>query len=307
MTAQHTPGPWNLGWSGLGIQVISDGEKPRKRTVDGKTKVYPVATIGQGFDDSEDAANARLIIAAPDLLAACEEAATSLDRELGGYALEFREIDYGSVRNAYKRLKTAIHKATWEQSANPESPTGMAEADCVSNDWPNGVFPDDAEAVSSKILQIAARLEGYQFRVSTTPKIDAKGDVQYWRASVTFSDKGKSEEISESSEKLLDAATVVLARLNAVLDRDKIPAEAPITEDWFRKAVGRGNVEVSVADRAIRFCKQEGGHNIVMLYLVVEYVHDDGCRNEFYREVLALETVGAVRDMCRMLRIELQE
>jgi hypothetical protein len=39
----------------------------------GGTTLYPIAQIGRGWDEVEDEANARLIAAAPEMLAALEE------------------------------------------------------------------------------------------------------------------------------------------------------------------------------------------------------------------------------------------
>ena len=39
----------------------------------GGTTLYPIAQIGRGWNEGEDEANARLIAAAPEMLAALEE------------------------------------------------------------------------------------------------------------------------------------------------------------------------------------------------------------------------------------------
>ena len=68
-TTTHTPGPWHI-----------DNETDYRIYVESSfgviAKVGPFAEI-----DDEDKANARLIAAAPDLLAACEEAYAFLSAE----------------------------------------------------------------------------------------------------------------------------------------------------------------------------------------------------------------------------------
>lgn len=70
MTAQHTPGPWNIGtkngarvWSENGETLIAD------------------ADVSESLRKEIKKANARLIAAAPDLLAALKEADEDFARE----------------------------------------------------------------------------------------------------------------------------------------------------------------------------------------------------------------------------------
>lgn len=59
--AKHTPGPWSLSPSGLSV------------TAEGRSPICPIAwTHDTGGMDEEKLANARLIAAAPALLAALE-------------------------------------------------------------------------------------------------------------------------------------------------------------------------------------------------------------------------------------------
>lgn len=72
MSAQHTPGPWSVTSE---IDRIFNGElirpgKPEERN----TPVAVVCDFNRFDRDDERKANARLIAAAPDLLAACEAA-----------------------------------------------------------------------------------------------------------------------------------------------------------------------------------------------------------------------------------------
>lgn len=73
---QHTPGPWHMGAGNGSGSIFAD--EGRTRLEEGGTTLYPIATINHALGD-EDEANARLIAAAPDLLAALEVAHECLD------------------------------------------------------------------------------------------------------------------------------------------------------------------------------------------------------------------------------------
>ena len=61
-----TPGPWKMVCDiGVGVKVHRDGMIPNGAR-------YAIAQLGIGRGDSEDEANASLIAAAPDLLAALQ-------------------------------------------------------------------------------------------------------------------------------------------------------------------------------------------------------------------------------------------
>jgi hypothetical protein len=77
MTTLHTPGPWHIG-IGNGIGSIFS-ETGRTRLEDGGTALYPIASINSGWNATEDAANARLITAAPAMLAALQSVARLLN------------------------------------------------------------------------------------------------------------------------------------------------------------------------------------------------------------------------------------
>jgi len=92
MTTHHTPGPWNV--TGLYVREQDGGL---------------VASIndlwhGQKTPKAEKNANARLIAAAPDLLAALEELLWSASRTS-------LETD-GDYSNAFTAARAAIDKAT---------------------------------------------------------------------------------------------------------------------------------------------------------------------------------------------------
>jgi hypothetical protein len=66
--ATHTKGPWHIGQgNGEGSIFCESG---RTRLESGGTTLYPICDIARGWDEAEDQANAHLIAAAPDLLAA---------------------------------------------------------------------------------------------------------------------------------------------------------------------------------------------------------------------------------------------
>ena len=99
MTNQHTPGPWHVG-IGNGDGSIFP-EVGRTRLEDGGTTLYPIAQVNRGWNAVEDDANARLIAAAPDLLAALRNVIAS-----------YRANDPDSMANAINDAEAAIAKAT---------------------------------------------------------------------------------------------------------------------------------------------------------------------------------------------------
>ncbi len=81
MSAKHTPGPWRVedidatSYNSEPITILSDNAGKCSRN--GVRGQWEVANVGDGlaWDEKRDAmvrADARLIAAAPDLLAACE-------------------------------------------------------------------------------------------------------------------------------------------------------------------------------------------------------------------------------------------
>jgi hypothetical protein len=64
--SKHTKGPWHVGvGNGEGSVFADEG---RARMEQGGTTLYPICNVNRGWDDAEDAANARLIAAAPQML-----------------------------------------------------------------------------------------------------------------------------------------------------------------------------------------------------------------------------------------------
>jgi len=69
MTAKHTPGPWHLGKEGYYFQSVRDQNE------------HITADVNITRSDGEGGANARLIAAAPDLLAALDEMVSKIDAD----------------------------------------------------------------------------------------------------------------------------------------------------------------------------------------------------------------------------------
>jgi len=87
--AMHTPGPWNTWENGDAEIGIEDSECMSIATMDGNS--------------SQDKHNARLIAAAPDLLAACEITASIPDTDA-----------LSEILRAVSAARTALAKATGE-------------------------------------------------------------------------------------------------------------------------------------------------------------------------------------------------
>lgn len=93
-TAQHTPGPWAIAGHYIGTLGVN------------------VATVG--YASGAEHANARLIAAAPDLLAALQYAAQFLADEVEQRGLAGSDMtDYqDEAAQALDRVEAAIAKAT---------------------------------------------------------------------------------------------------------------------------------------------------------------------------------------------------
>jgi hypothetical protein len=95
MEQKHTPGPWrNLRRNGMGNLVVGQADR-----------VAPlgVADVFVSSVDGADEANANLIAAAPDLLAACRALVDWYDThapDVTGCSHEAYELAYAAVRKA---------------------------------------------------------------------------------------------------------------------------------------------------------------------------------------------------------------
>lgn len=102
MSTQHTPGPWELSEGDTSLWAKSPlGARVRISNI---IKHAPINGINH-------AANARLIAAAPDLLAALEDLLENLDET--GLGTMPGDV-FSNMRDTVERAKEAITKATQE-------------------------------------------------------------------------------------------------------------------------------------------------------------------------------------------------
>ena len=95
----HTKGAWHIGEGNGEGSIFADSGRTRLES-DGTT-LYPICQVNNGWNEAEDAANARLIATAPELL----EALRVAESELRYHA---------ATRNseALNIVRAAIQKAT---------------------------------------------------------------------------------------------------------------------------------------------------------------------------------------------------
>ena len=108
--ATHTKGPWHTGQgNGEGSIFCESG---RMRLESGGTTLYPVCAISRGWDEGEDAANAHLIAAAPDLLEALRRARDSIADMFAGMQFhpDHKDIE-APLLVALSNARAAITKA----------------------------------------------------------------------------------------------------------------------------------------------------------------------------------------------------
>ena len=77
----ETKDGWHIG-AGNGKECVFSNNG-RMRLKNGKTTLYPVCTMTKGFNPAEDLANARLIAAAPELLALCRRLTKLAEKQVG--------------------------------------------------------------------------------------------------------------------------------------------------------------------------------------------------------------------------------
>jgi hypothetical protein len=107
----HTKEPWRVeGWNGhYGRNVLADGTRPGLH----KCLAMVVGITGEHEQDEEMTANARLMAAAPDLLAACEAGLALLVRCQGAECWCTGAAAFGGVGVvcAGCKMRAAIAKA----------------------------------------------------------------------------------------------------------------------------------------------------------------------------------------------------
>ena len=105
--SKHTKGPWHVGvGNGEGSVFADEG---RARMEQGGTTLYPICNVNRGWDDAEDAANARLIASAPQMLEALSDILHEVTHDIAGLPRD----ELLDVVSAVRELaEAAIAKAT---------------------------------------------------------------------------------------------------------------------------------------------------------------------------------------------------
>ena len=94
----HTKGPWHMGAGNGNGNVFADSGRTRLES--GGTTLYPICQVNNGWNEAEDAANARLIAIAPELL----DALQGLMEYVGGWD--------AAADHPCGKARDAIQKAT---------------------------------------------------------------------------------------------------------------------------------------------------------------------------------------------------
>jgi hypothetical protein len=109
--AKYTEGPWHKGAGNGAGCIFKDGEG-RMRMESGGTTLHPIASISTGWNEDEDEANADLIAAAPELLAALELVTMELQQI---HSRHYSACDGGCPTDEYiKQANAAILRAKGE-------------------------------------------------------------------------------------------------------------------------------------------------------------------------------------------------
>lgn len=104
MTNQHTPGPWKH----VGLTMIQGAGDPHRNIPGIVANVTPAGTL---HDATVCAANARLIAAAPDLLAACKAALPEIEQEREQREYSGNDEYIEGMRSIENLIAAAIAKA----------------------------------------------------------------------------------------------------------------------------------------------------------------------------------------------------
>lgn len=127
--ARHTPGPWLIDKQrGNEIAILGPA---KGATHHGQRDLWEVASVDlfiglESFETSEILANARLIAAAPDLLAALKSVRDFVESELAQRGIE--DVDYPDklrAGRALDQIDAAIRKA----QPRPEKAASMGEVE----------------------------------------------------------------------------------------------------------------------------------------------------------------------------------
>lgn len=102
----HTKGPWHTGQGNGEGSIFAD--EGRMRFENG-TVLYPICTMNTGWDKTEDAANARLVAAAPELLEALKALAATARtfRNVPKHEQEWTPLDEEALEAAFAAIAKA--------------------------------------------------------------------------------------------------------------------------------------------------------------------------------------------------------
>ena len=148
---EHTPGPWSIGEGGLHVYYVNpeieagndDIDDPRHDSIVAKCSGMGAFS---GIPDEEREANARLIAAAPNLLAACKQIRADMGIAEWGSPEHAQEILSELIDSACGQLDAAIAKA--EEQDNERGET-MSEKH-TPGPWEWAYSPaDDKNALAS--------------------------------------------------------------------------------------------------------------------------------------------------------------
>lgn len=121
MTKKHTPGPWEAqNTEGAGWSVRKQHERP------GYTGLAPICSMAWWqfdipgiIDDEISGANARLIAAAPDLLAACEAALAWLTN-----------VNVSDPATVGRKLMSALENAGYDKEMLDAAAVALVRGPC---------------------------------------------------------------------------------------------------------------------------------------------------------------------------------
>lgn len=107
----HTPGPWKTGGCGEDGWRLILGPTTRFFQAFGEAHTTGVAAVSVSDCEAEDLANARLIAAAPELLAELEKTEASLSAILASSVIDSTTSHFFELRRSRDAIRSAIAKA----------------------------------------------------------------------------------------------------------------------------------------------------------------------------------------------------
>jgi cell division septum initiation protein DivIVA len=210
---KHTPRPWKAGVTpsdGRRIALVLKGAD-----VPGAHDVYhDVQATRHRIEEQESAANAHLIAAAPDLLAACEEMLEAVPPEEDGAASHRQAV------RASRVARKAIAKARGlGDSSSSDPPDDSNTSEYAPTPWhvaTSGEITDWPERRVEAAEETVARVYYHQ-----TPNGEAIQQANARRivACVNFCEGVRTADLEESIERgdtLADSDEAIVAKLNEV-------------------------------------------------------------------------------------------